>query len=72
MLASSFIGLQLFDGSAADLHEGEVSRNDIGANVQDSGFDVARLQDQVVFIDNGINFDGSALDIPQPNLPSGP
>jgi len=48
-----------------DLHDGEVSSNPIGANVQTAGYDIARLNDNVIF-DNDDNFDMSALPIPEP------
>ncbi len=49
-----------------DLHEGEVSHNTVcGANIQTEGFDPARLMDDVVYHDNGVNLDMSALPIPE-------
>lgn len=52
----------------ADLHEGVVAMNPIGANVQDPTFDTARLQDRVVFRDNVRNLDSSAMAIPEPRV----
>jgi hypothetical protein len=69
---SALMGVQLHEGGTADLHEGEISGCPIGANVQTEGFDVGRLADRVVYHDNGVNLDGSALPVPQPGDPLGP
>ena len=65
---NAFLGLQL-GGGEADMHDGEVSNNDIGANVQTPDFDVARIQDGVVWRDNGITLDASGLPVPMPGAP---
>ncbi len=57
-------GIQLGPGAAADLMSGEIRGNPIGANVQASGFSLARLTNQVYFSGNGLNFDSVALPIP--------
>jgi hypothetical protein len=57
-------GVQLANGGAIDLHEGEVSRNPIGANVQTADFDSIRLQDGVRYVDNGVDLDTSASPLP--------
>lgn len=62
---SGFLGLQLASGGTADLHEGEISFSAIGANVQTEGFDVARLSDRVVFVDNDINLASELLETPE-------
>jgi len=54
------------EGSEMDLHDGEVSFNAIGANVQVQGYDLDRLQDNVVYKDNGRNLDGAILPLPEP------
>jgi hypothetical protein len=61
---SELCGVQLAAGGVADLHEGEVAGNPIGANVQTPGFDLARLQDRVLFVDNEINLDAAGLPVP--------
>lgn len=57
-------GVQLAAQGALDLVDGEVSRNPIGANVQSAEFDVARLQSGVVYRDNDVTLDASALPVP--------
>jgi len=51
-------------GGTIDLHDGEISHNAVGVNVQTEGFDVERLMDGVVYIDNGTNLDMSELPVP--------
>ncbi len=59
-------GIQMAAGGTVDLHLGEVSRNRIGANVQTVGFDLARLQDRVLYLDNEVELDSSLLPVPEP------
>lgn len=66
---SVLAGLQIgsFPGEpfgAIDLHEGAVRNNEIGANVQDPAFDLARLMDRVVFRDNATTVDTTGLPVP--------
>ena len=51
-------------GGTMDLHDGEVSHNPIGVNVQTEDFDLHRLQDNVIYKDNGRNLDMSELPVP--------
>ncbi len=51
-------------GGTMDLHEGVISNNPIGANVQTVGFDINRLMDRVLFTDNNRNLDMSELPVP--------
>lgn len=51
-------------GGGMDLHSGRVERCLIGANVQDPGFDFARLSDMVQYTDNERNLDSSSLPVP--------
>ncbi len=62
-------GLQLVDGGTIDLVQGEVLRNRIGANVQTEGFDLARLQDRVVYLANEVELDGALMSVPDPVVP---
>jgi len=64
--ASGVCGVQLARGGFIDLHDGEVSRNPVGANVQTVGFDVARLQDRVLYRDNEQTLDTAGLLVPEP------
>jgi hypothetical protein len=51
-------------GGTMDLHDGEISHNPCGANVQNPDFDVARLIDGVLYLDNDINLDMAELPVP--------
>lgn len=62
-------GVQLGRGGTVDLHVGEVRNNVIGANVQTDGFDLGRLQDQVVFRDNQRDLESLTLPLPDPGIP---
>lgn len=57
-------GVQVAQGGEVDLDDGEVRDNPIGANVQDVDFDLARIQDGVRYLDNGISLDTSRLPLP--------
>ncbi len=59
-------GVQVGPEGDVALHDGEVSRNPIGANVQVQEFDLARLQDGVFYVDNERTLDSTALPVPQP------
>lgn len=61
-------GIQL-SGGVADLFDGRVADNPIGANVQTPGFDYARLTTGVVFERNERSVDGAVLPIPESRLP---
>jgi len=63
---SALAGIQLARGGTIDLHQGVVAENPVGANVQTEGFDVSRLQDAVVYRDNGRNLDSAMLFVPAP------
>lgn len=64
--AAAFICVQVAEGATIDLHEGEVVDCPIGANVQVPDYDLARLADRVVFVDNDINLDTSGINVPPP------
>lgn len=68
---SALAGAQLVRDGEMDLHQGEVSSNPVGVNVQTEGFDVNRLLDRVRYQNNGVNLDASALPVPDPFLPIG-
>ncbi len=63
---SALVGLQLARGARVRATNGLVTRNAIGVNAQTEGFDPADVSSNVQFLDNGINFDGTALPIPEP------
>lgn len=56
-------------GGQLDLHRGRVEGSPIGANVQDVGYDIARLTDMVVFADNDRNLDSASLPTPDSAMP---
>jgi hypothetical protein len=62
-------GVQLARGGTADLSDGEISFNAVGANVQTEGFDPSRLSVRVGYRDNGVNLDSSELFVPSPAVP---
>lgn len=66
---SALAGISLQYNGVADLHDGEVSGNPIGANIQTDAFDVRRLQDRVIFRDNELSLDARALPVPDPSAP---
>ena len=68
--ASALAGLQLARGGVADLQDGEVSRNVIGANVQTPDFDLGRLQVRVRYVDNETSLDAAELPVPEPSVPA--
>ncbi len=59
-------GVQLARDGTVDLADGTVFGNKIGANVQTAGFDVGRLEHDVIWRDNEVNFAGDSLPVPQP------
>jgi hypothetical protein len=65
---NALAGVHIVDGEV-DLHDGEVARNPIGANVQAPGFDLARLQDRVRYVDNGEALSTSVLPVPDAAVP---
>ena len=52
-------------GGTIDLHNGVVSNNPIGVNIQTEDFDINRLMDGVLYIDNEIKLD--TMDRPVPD-----
>jgi hypothetical protein len=53
-------------GGQVDLHQGSVSDNPIGVNVQTSDYDLDRLMDYVLYFDNDTNLD--SYDLPVPDM----
>lgn len=66
---NALCGAQIF-GGLLTLRDGLVARNAIGVNLQVDGYDVARLQENVRYEDNGVNLDARVL--PTPEAPIGP
>ncbi len=63
---SAMAGLQIARDGEADLSNGVVMQNQVGANVQVPGYDFGRLQQQVLYRDNGQNLDATELPLPDP------
>jgi hypothetical protein len=61
---ASLCGVQLVDGSELDLHDGLISESSIGVCLQSEGYDITRLQDGVMYLDNGSNLDATSLPVP--------
>lgn len=61
---SAICGVQVAAGGAIDLAHGEVAANPIGANVQDPGYDLRRLMQDVAYRGNRVNLDASSLPVP--------
>jgi hypothetical protein len=62
---NALAGLQLARGGTADLVDGEISHNLVGANVQTAPFDLARIRDNVLYRDNGVDLDSEARPVPE-------
>jgi len=62
---NALCGLQVASESEVDLSIGVVSGNAIGANVQIEGYDIGRLQDRVIYVDNDQTLDSQALPLPE-------
>ncbi len=62
--ANALCGVQVGEGSAMDLIDGEVSANPIGANVQSADFDFSRIGGGVVYRENERNLDATRLPAP--------
>lgn len=58
------IGVQIASDGAMDLFHGVVRRNVIGANVQTVGFDLSRISREVLYVDNEVTLDSTALPVP--------
>lgn len=63
---NALVGVLVAANGQLDLHHGVVSGNPIGANVQVDGYDLARLQDNTIYIDNDRNLDQAILPLPEP------
>jgi hypothetical protein len=61
---ASLCGVQLVGESELDLHDGVISESSIGVCLQSEGYDITRLQDDVMFVDNGNNLDATSLPVP--------
>jgi hypothetical protein len=64
---SSLCGVLLEGEGLLTLHDGTISNAEIGACVQVDGYDIGRLMDDVVYVDNELSLDGtSSLPLPDP------
>ena len=66
---SAQCGLQLAEGGVADLSNGEVAKNLIGASVTTAGFDIGRISAQVNYRDNTQMLDALFLPLPARGMP---
>jgi hypothetical protein len=67
---SPLAGVQLAGGGEADLTEGAIVSNLIGANVQTAGYDVQRLMSQVRWEDNDVDLDADVHPVPEAHPPA--
>ena len=65
---SALCGVHLVD-AALDLRRGTVSNGEIGVCLHDPAYDLSRLQEDVIYRDNGINLDTTSLPVPDPAVP---
>jgi hypothetical protein len=61
---AALTGVQVVPGGQLDMRDGVVRNSPVGVNIQADSYDLSRLTDRVVFLDNGTNFDGSSLPVP--------
>ena len=65
---NALCGVAVGVGAEVDLERGLVAGNPIGANVQPPGYDLGRISREVVYRDNDIALDSSALPAPTPSF----
>lgn len=63
---AALCGLLVSDSSGLDVASSDVSGAAIGACVQRAGYDVARLENDVAYHDNGVNLQATELPLPMP------
>jgi hypothetical protein len=66
---NALCGLQLARGGTADLMDGEISENLVGANVQTMPFDLERIDRNVIYRANTVDLDSEARPVPEPMAP---
>jgi hypothetical protein len=65
-------GVHVAQDGELDLADGEVAQCSIGACIQRSGYDPARLSNEVSYRDNGVNLDATTLPVPELGEPPVP
>ncbi len=66
---NALVALQLARHGAADLAHGVVSGHPVAVNLQVEGYDLARLTDDVRYVDNALTFDAESLPVPSAAAP---
>jgi hypothetical protein len=66
---AALCGVRVTDGTGLDLIRGEVYACTVGACVPTRDYDIARLQMDVSYSDNGANLDSTVLPVPTPLAP---
>ncbi len=61
------VGIQVFEDAGADLSDGQISYNPIGAAVSVDGFDVSRLENGVAFENNEVRLYSAFVPLPPIN-----
>jgi hypothetical protein len=64
-------GVQVAQAGEMDLTRGQVSHNAIGACVQVPGYDLARLTNDVQYVDNAVTSEAADFAVPEPLTPVG-
>jgi len=70
--SSALAGVQLLDGGELTLRGGVIRGNAIGVNLQDTDYEISRLQNDVMFIDNAVTLDARILPVEMPVSPLPP
>jgi hypothetical protein len=67
--AADLCGALIGAGGELDLAHGVVAHSPLGACIQEPGYDLARITDDVLYQDNETNFESSTLPVPAPSDP---
>ena len=63
---NALCGLQIAGDGLACAHDGEIAGNAIGVNLQNSSIAIDCVSRNILFRDNGVNLDSTALPVPEP------
>ncbi|MCC7535395.1 MAG: hypothetical protein IT379_04245 [Deltaproteobacteria bacterium] len=64
--AEVFAGQEIFGPGQVDLRGGRIVRAPVGACVQVPSYDLSRLSNEVLYLDNGVNLDATSYEPPAP------
>ncbi|MCC7541245.1 MAG: right-handed parallel beta-helix repeat-containing protein [Deltaproteobacteria bacterium] len=66
IVTAALCGVHVYDVAGIDLAGGVISGAAVGACVQSDGYDLARLSQDVLYLDNGVNLDATSYAPPMP------